>query len=596
MTEAERLIRDLTWDFFSGRNFDRMEDKLSLDFSYQGNGMEDIAFGADACNRLKHDKKLYGGIFSLSNERFHTQAIDRDTACVAASCNLHGNRGSGDKFIITMRFTAVLRRENGDWRLVHLHTSVSFAGRRSAAWGLKMDGDCYEQAKRMAGEMAAEKAAWAQELDTLTGIYNLEGFVRHARIILDGSPNTAFAMVKFSVNHFRFLNESYGYAVGDRVLQSIAGNLSAFCGHDEICARVEKDNFAMLLRYRSKEETDRRMEEIRRALLDGELIRRLHNITLTGGVYRIAPGSQEEIKGMLDKALLAQGSIKHTLGQSRYAYYSDEVCRRQRKAVELVEAAPEALRRGEFQLYIQPQVDIQSLRPVAGEALVRWVKADGTIIPPGEFIPLFEQTDFVIDLDFYMLDKLCAQMRRWMDQGLVPIPVSINQSRRHIRREDYLERFTAVVDCHGIPHEYLAVELTESVFIECDSMLPLAGELHKRNFQLEIDDFGTGYASLNLLGMVAADVLKIDRCLLADFKTNPRGRTILRKAIEMGRETEMRTICEGVETEAQLQYLRQIGCDMGQGFYFFRPMPAAQFEQTILRSGNNISHKAVAMV
>ena len=142
----------------------------------------------------------------------------------------------------------------------------------------------------------------------------------------------------------------------------------------------------------------------------------------------------------------------------------------------------------------------------------------------------------------------------------------------------------------------LAVEQTESVFIECDSMLPLAGELHKRNFQLEIDDFGTGYASLNLLGMVAADVLKIDRCLLADFKTNPRGRTILRKAIEMGRETEMRTICEGVETEAQLQYLRQIGCDMGQGFYFFRPMPAAQFEQTILRSGNNISHKAVAIV
>ena len=241
---------------------------------------------------------------------------------------------------------------------------------------------------------------------------------------------------------------------------------------------------------------------------------------------------------------------------------------------ELLESAIPAMQNDEYKLYIQPQFDIQTHRIISGEALCRWQKEDGTLIPPNDFIPVFEEYGMIISFDFHMLELLCRQMRKWMDEGLELKPISINQSRLHIENEAYLEDFCSTVDRYGIPHEDIAFELTESAFVEQqDEMLKLASNLHKRGFQLAIDDFGTGYASLNFLSVVSADILKIDKCLLDGIENNKRSRSIIEKTIELAHEIDMTVICEGIE------YLSRIGCDIGQGFLIGRPMESRQFEK-----------------
>ena len=203
---------------------------------------------------------------------------------------------------------------------------------------------------------------------------------------------------------------------------------------------------------------------------------------------------------------------------------------------------------------------------------------------PDQFIPMFEHNGFILEFDFYMLEVLCRQLRAWLDTGLEVKPISINQSRRHLCSEGYLERFCAMVDRYKVPHECIVFELTESAFVEFGGeTMALARQLHQQGFLLAIDDFGTGYASLHSVSRMAADILKIDRSLLENFETNPRSRVILQKVVEMARETQMISVCEGVETPEQKGYLKQLGCDWIQGFLYARPMPAQAFGQNCLK-------------
>lgn len=250
----------------------------------------------------------------------------------------------------------------------------------------------------------------------------------------------------------------------------------------------------------------------------------------------------------------------------------------------LMARARQGLETGEFRLYIQPQADTYTGRIAGGEALARWHRAGQGVIAPDRFIPAFEQSHFITEFDFYMLDQLCRYLQKWIGRGDAPVPISINQSRRHLQNSGYLDRFCAVVDSYRIPHRCIAFELTETAFVECGrQMLELAQGLHQRGFQLAMDDFGTGYSSLSCLSMVKADILKLDRSLVATCGSD-RGRVILRKVIEMAKETGMTSVCEGVETAEQWELMKELGCDMIQGFYFYRPMPAEKFEAELLRA------------
>lgn len=416
-------------------------------------------------------------------------------------------------------------------------------------------------------------------IDNMTNINSLEGFVKSVQKILNEKTTQRYAMIKFGIRDFRYINQRHGYKTGDRILKNIAKNLLETCDQDETCGRIEKDTFAMLYKYKSKTQIAKRMESVRLRLLDDNILFDLGmDVNFIAGIYIVPKNSTEHVKDMLDKALLAMQNLGHHLQESHYLYYEKWMMEKQYLNRQIIEDAPAAIENEEFQLYIQPQFDVKTGKPVAGEALCRWEK-NGNLILPHDFIPLFEDYGFILSFDFYMLKKLCQKIKSWIDQGSSITPISINQSRLHIENKNYIKDFCKIVDAYEIPHRYIAFELTESAFIEQnEKMILLAKELHEKGFQLAIDDFGTGFASLNLLSIISADILKVDKSLVDSMQTK-RGRAVLQKVIELAHQMEMDVICEGVEQMEQFELLKELGCDMIQGFLLGKPIPASEFEK-----------------
>ena len=248
------------------------------------------------------------------------------------------------------------------------------------------------------------------------------------------------------------------------------------------------------------------------------------------------------------------------------------------RSSELLEEAVKAMQEDTFQLYIQPQFQLSDEKIISGEALSRWFLEDGSCVPPDEFIPLFEKHGMISSFDFYVLHKLCKLMRQWMDAGKQLLPVSVNQSRLHIKEEHYLQNFCNIVDSYAIPHEMIVFELTESAFTDCANDLQVfMKNIHEAGFQIAIDDFGTGYAGIGMLSQVDADILKLDKGMLNGINTDRRQMTIFWKIIEMAHSIGMQVICEGIETMEQFVDLKMLRCDIGQGFLVSRAISADEF-------------------
>lgn len=470
-----------------------------------------------------------------------------------------------EQIVTTIRFTVVWQKEKEDWKILHFHDSIPIT--------------LFEISESEGIQPVSERVKRASRTDTVTGISNMEGFCDKSVRILEKN-RSCYALIKLSIKDFRYINQRYGYSMGDTVLQSIGKNLQKSCKDDEACGRIEKDMFALLYKYKSKKNMSLRMEDIRKNLLDKKLLCEMGmELDFTAGIYVIPKSEKGHIKNMLDKALMAQQQVAHHQSGSHYLYYDENMMKKLIFNNQIINYAPTAMKNEEFQFYIQPQFDIKTGKVVAGEALCRWEKEKGKFVPPDMFIPLFEDYGIILEFDFYMLNKLCQKMQKWMISGHPIKPISINQSRLHIGKKDYIKEFCKVVDQYGIPHPYIAFELTESAFVErYDSMIELATKLHKKGFQLAIDDFGTGFASMNLLSVISADILKVDKSLLDSIHTK-RGKTVLQKVIELAHQMEMTVICEGVERMEQWEQLKYMNCDLGQGYLVGKPIPADEFEK-----------------
>ncbi len=560
--EAEQIAQRFIQCYLR-RDLDGIGELLAQPLFWIGAEKSDVFYSfEDVC---AHMRQLHGDPkvqLLLENMQVESFSSGRDTTTVLAFLRLGVEAESGAS-MLTVRMTLQLRSLPQGWRICCIHSSVPYFP--------PQDTSAVQVTRRQLEELRLR--------DALTGIYNMEGFVAAADQLRRRWPQNTYVFLKFGINGFRYINRTSGFVVGDQVLRHIAGHLQASCSEQETCGRVEKDIFAAMLVFRGKADMARRMEQIRAALVDEELRRQLSvEINFTAGLYLPPDLQGEEIKDMLDKALVAQQSLDSSRAVSEYVYYAPEMSARWYADSQLMAKAMSAIESGAFKLYIQPQVELATGSPAAGEALVRWQQPDGSLIMPGAFIPLFEHSEFILEFDFYMLDLLCRHLRRWLNEGRPVLPISINQSRRHLAHSRYLEDFCAVVDKYRIPHELIVFELTESTFVEYnDEVYVMARRLHEMGFLLAIDDFGTGYASLNMLSMLSADILKIDRSLAIDCEKNRRSVVILQKVVEMAHETKMIAVCEGIETAGQLDCVRQLGCDVVQGFYYARPMPAEDF-------------------
>lgn len=409
-------------------------------------------------------------------------------------------------------------------------------------------------------------------VDSLTGGPNRQRFTLNSAELL--KTTTPYAFVLLDVDKFKVLNDTLGYQSGDAVLKTIGRTLTRHLGADEAFGRGGSDKHYILMRYTNDGELRTRIqtmiEEIEHRFRQN--IDTTYNLVLCVGVYVITT-RDKDINILGDRARHAHRLIKGR-GASSIAFYNEEIRNRILAEKEVENHMHAALKNKEFLLYLQPKYLLHTRKICGAEALVRWQGGNNVFVYPDQFILVFERNGFVTKLDMYMLEAVCITLRNWIDQGITPIPISINFSRLHLRNPNFVSDIAAAVERYRIPPHLIEVELTESAMLDNESLLiRVLEQLHEHGFTLSMDDFGSGYSSLGLLKNLPVDVVKLDKTFLSENRDRERARTVIASMIQMARNLDICTVAEGVETQAQIDLLTELGCDIVQGFYFARPMP-----------------------
>lgn len=417
--------------------------------------------------------------------------------------------------------------------------------------------------------------------DEVTGGKNLNYFREFASDVLKKYPGMSFVIHRFDVSNFRYINEAYGHVRADQLLKTIIEEANAIFYSRELCIRMNADQFALFTR--NTQDLEERFyvfsDKVNTRALDLGI---RYPIKFKRGVYQIR-NREEDISLMLDKANMAR---KMLIGEEKenVSYYSDRLADDLKKTDKIESEMETALFNREFKMYVQPKWDIKEDRLYGGEALVRWMKDDGNMIYPSDFVPVFEKNGFIEQLDIFMLESACRLIREQLDNKQPIYPISVNQSRMLLNDPDYINRITEMLDKYQIPKGYIELEITESMlFSERDKMISILNELKEVEVQLSMDDFGSGYSSLNLLKDFPFDVLKIDKEFFSEATTSESSVWILRMIIEMAEGLGIRVICEGVETKEQIEMLQKIGCRYVQGYYYSKPIPVERFVEVYCR-------------
>lgn len=283
------------------------------------------------------------------------------------------------------------------------------------------------------------------------------------------------------------------------------------------------------------------------------------------------------VREAIDKVNIAHSRAKEFIGGDGICAYDETSVQQELWKQQVEDQLEKALINNEFKIYLQAQYDLKDETVASAEALVRWEK-DGNLIYPNDFISILEEKGLITKLDLYVFEQVCKTLRKWMDEGISPIEIAVNFSRRHLDNPDFIRRLCKLADQYEIPHRFLVVELTETAIAENeDAMQQLVEELHKNGFLVAMDDFGTGYSSLSMLKNLPVDILKIDRSFFYDIRYRNRVRILITNIMNLAEQLEMITVAEGVEEKRHIDFLRQAGCDKVQGYYFARPVPAELF-------------------
>ncbi|MFT3983406.1 MAG: GGDEF domain-containing phosphodiesterase [Lachnospiraceae bacterium] len=411
--------------------------------------------------------------------------------------------------------------------------------------------------------------------DVLTDAPNENHFKMKASELLKEYRELPYVIICFDILNFRYINEGYGHQKADLLLRAMVEASRESFSYNETFARISADCFICLAVNDGRDRERKRFLEDRLSKA-ASAIHMTYPVRIKSGYYTVND-YEEDISGMMDKANLARKSV-NTNSKDLVGGYQESLMEETRKREDVESKMEAALEAGEFVPYLQPKWNMKEDKIAGAEALVRWRKRDGQIIPPNEFIPIFEKNGFIEKIDFYMLERICGYLRQMLDEGRTVYPVSINQSRYLLHDPGYTLHVQQILLKYKIPKGLVELELTETVFFhERERMLDVMKQLKELNMELSIDDFGSGYSSLNLLRDMPFDVLKIDRGFLDKTETSDPGKWILRKIVEMAEGLGVRVICEGVETPEQVKMLLEIGCIYAQGFLYSRPVPIETF-------------------
>ena len=432
--------------------------------------------------------------------------------------------------------------------------------------------------------------------DIVTGGWNWLYFQNFSRNILVRHKNRkkTYAIIALHLERYNNYCACYGVKAGEELLERMNGFLDARTTKDEIHALYEGADFALLIQCRGHDEQECRnycQKRMNSLLAELTGLNTEQKLSFKAGIYMVYPNVTE--KGRIYSArrnmdinqvyTYANAAVFTTNKSKKSIAFFDKKLLDNQLWNQKVEKNMEiALREEEFEIYLQPKYSPSGEKMLGAEALVRWNSKTDGLIPPGRFIPIFEENGFITQLDDYMVSKVAKLQSEWTIQGKKVVPVSVNISRAHFVQEGLAEHICQLVDAYGPKHELIELELTESAFFDDKNILTeTVKQLKAYGFRVSMDDFGSGYSSLNSLKDIPLDVLKLDTGFFDGNNDSDRGEIIVREIIGLARKLDMTVVAEGIEKKEQVDFLAKLGCDMIQGYYFAKPMPVSEFEKKV---------------
>ena len=420
--------------------------------------------------------------------------------------------------------------------------------------------------------------------DPLTGYANFAKFKEDCEDILTTETDKTFFMTCCDMVGFRYINDAFGYDTGDEILLQIAQEMDSLLNDDEIFARISGDKFVILTeRNFANTEDDMFVYQLADRISSiGPLAKNHIRIEVQMGIYKILPEDLEDlsINALYDRSLVALYSIGHT--DSSAAEYDAAIYDEQVERKDIESRMHQALKDGEFRVYVQPKYRTSNAKLAAGEALIRWIDPNKGIVPPIKFIPLFEQNRFVHDVDLYVMEVIARFQRMRLNEGLPVVPISLNISPVEFTMPGFRQSYISIKDKYDIPDRLIELEFTEGIFFDDEELFKdVIREFHEHGFSCSMDDFGSGYSSLNILKDLPVDVLKLDKLFFRESENTSRDRSIIRSVVAMARSLNIKTVAEGVETLDVVEFLKLIGCTLIQGYIYSKPLPLTEFEEKL---------------
>ena len=424
--------------------------------------------------------------------------------------------------------------------------------------------------------------------DPLTGLPNRTLFYSLLEQVLTEAHRnrTHGALLFLDLNRFKNINDSFGHTSADVILQEVSRRLSMTLRDEDIISRLGGDEFVIALPDISRLEHAGHVAQKLLAALAEPFFIEQHEVTLSASIgISIFPEDGRDTETLIKNADVAMYRAKK-LGNSTHVFYSQEMNLRSFDQLKLEGNLRRAIERGEFHLHFQPQLDLATGRINGAEALLRWQHPEHHQISPAQFIPIAEETGLIIPIGEWVIDAACRQIREWLDQGLPPVRIAVNLSARQFSAS-LPKTVLGVIARHGIPSDSLELEITESMLMHnADSVVAMMREFGEAGILMALDDFGTGYSSLSYLKRFPIDNLKIDQSFVRGIPADQDDCAIARAIISMAKNLRLSVIAEGVETAAQLEFLREAGCDEIQGYYFSRPIPADEFAALLIKTNS----------
>lgn len=416
-------------------------------------------------------------------------------------------------------------------------------------------------------------------LDNDLMVFPLTFFLATVKNLIRQGRIGEFGGVYFNLRHFSSINDRFGRDCATNIMRLFIHGIQEKILYEECICRVGGDNFVVLFKKDNLNIIKNYLSGMPITFND---VDETVTVTTTAGYYMI-PEATESATDVMDRISTAYQLAK-SVYKRPFLFYDDEIMQHQTHVKEIEMMFPSAIENEEFKVFYQPKTQLNNYQLAGAEALCRWFR-NGKVISPGEFIPVLEGSKAICTLDFYMLDHVCRDIRRWLDEGREAVKVSVNLSRLHLGDEDLLESILRIIDKYKVPHHFIEIELTETTTdVDYKELKKIVYGLREQDISTSVDDFGVGYSSLNLIREMPWNVLKIDKSFLPtqeEEDKDPSKVKMLRHIITMSQDLGLECIVEGVETAEQVKLLKDCKCYLAQGFYFDRPLPVKEFEQKL---------------